>query len=72
MQSDPQVSSVLSRPDMHGLLGYYLMDAASVLPCLALDVQDGHTVLDLCGAPGGKALALLQSQSISKCTALII
>ncbi|XP_047444464.1 5-methylcytosine rRNA methyltransferase NSUN4 [Mugil cephalus] len=53
-----------ARPDIHGLLGYYLMDAASVLPCLALDVQDGHTVLDLCGAPGGKALTLLQTQSI--------
>ncbi|XP_044076243.1 5-methylcytosine rRNA methyltransferase NSUN4 [Siniperca chuatsi] len=54
-----------ARPDMCGLLGYYLMDAASVLPCLALDVQEGHNVLDLCAAPGGKTLALLQTQSIS-------
>ncbi|XP_034743463.1 5-methylcytosine rRNA methyltransferase NSUN4 [Etheostoma cragini] len=53
-----------ARPDMCGLLGYYLMDAASVLPCLALDVQEGHNVLDLCAAPGGKTLALLQSQAI--------
>ncbi|XP_026170114.1 5-cytosine rRNA methyltransferase NSUN4 [Mastacembelus armatus] len=53
-----------ARPDMHGLLGYYLMDAASVLPCLALDVQEGHSVLDLCAAPGGKTLALLQTQAI--------
>ncbi|XP_045907581.1 5-methylcytosine rRNA methyltransferase NSUN4 [Micropterus dolomieu] len=53
-----------ARPDMCGLLGYYLMDAASVLPCLALDVQEGHNVLDLCAAPGGKTLALLQTQSI--------
>ncbi|XP_059199746.1 5-methylcytosine rRNA methyltransferase NSUN4 [Centropristis striata] len=53
-----------ARPDTYGLLGYYLMDAASVLPCLALDVQEGHAVLDLCAAPGGKTLALLQSQSI--------
>ncbi|XP_069568690.1 5-methylcytosine rRNA methyltransferase NSUN4 [Brachyistius frenatus] len=53
-----------ARPDMHGLLGYYLMDAASVLPCLALDVQEGHNVLDLCAAPGGKSLALLQTQAI--------
>uniref|UniRef100_A0A4W6FDK5 5-cytosine rRNA methyltransferase NSUN4 n=1 Tax=Lates calcarifer TaxID=8187 RepID=A0A4W6FDK5_LATCA len=53
-----------ARPDMHKLLGYYLMDAASVLPCLALDVQEGHNVLDLCAAPGGKTLTLLQTQSI--------
>ncbi|KAM4604608.1 5-cytosine rRNA methyltransferase NSUN4 [Polymixia lowei] len=53
-----------ARPDSYGLLGYYLMDAASVLPCLALDVQGGHSVLDLCAAPGGKTLALLQTQAI--------
>lgn len=53
-----------ARPDRNGLLGYYLMDAASVLPCLALDVQEGHNVLDLCAAPGGKTLAFLQSNSI--------
>ncbi|GAA6228547.1 5-methylcytosine rRNA methyltransferase NSUN4 [Lates japonicus] len=53
-----------ARPDMHKLLGYYLMDAASVLPCLAMDVQEGHNVLDLCAAPGGKTLTLLQTQSI--------
>ncbi|XP_077373549.1 5-cytosine rRNA methyltransferase NSUN4 isoform X2 [Festucalex cinctus] len=53
-----------ARPDRSGLLGYYLMDAASVLPCLALDVREGHTLLDLCAAPGGKTLALLQTQAI--------
>ncbi|KAM9350067.1 5-cytosine rRNA methyltransferase NSUN4 [Symphorus nematophorus] len=51
-----------ARPDMCGLLGYYLMDAASVLPCLVLNVEEGHNVLDLCAAPGGKTLALLQTQ----------
>ncbi|XP_072219212.1 5-methylcytosine rRNA methyltransferase NSUN4 [Leuresthes tenuis] len=53
-----------ARPDQFGRLGYYLMDAASVLPCLALDVQEGHAVLDLCAAPGGKTRALLQTQMI--------
>ncbi|KAJ0059045.1 hypothetical protein NL108_007278, partial [Boleophthalmus pectinirostris] len=53
-----------SRPDSTGLLGYYLMDAASILPCLALDVQEGHSVLDLCAAPGGKALALMQTYEL--------
>ncbi|KAI2667431.1 ATP-dependent DNA helicase PIF1 [Labeo rohita] len=52
-------------PDSSGILGYYLLDAASVLPVLALDVQPGHTVLDLCAAPGGKTLALLQTHSIN-------
>ncbi|XP_066516727.1 tRNA (cytosine(34)-C(5))-methyltransferase, mitochondrial [Hoplias malabaricus] len=39
---------------------YFLLNAASLLPVLALDVRDGEKVLDLCSAPGGKALALLQ------------
>ncbi|KAM4728136.1 5-cytosine rRNA methyltransferase NSUN4 isoform 2-T2 [Anableps anableps] len=53
-----------ARPDKFSLLSYYLLDAASMLPCLVLDVQESHTVLDLCAAPGGKALALLQTQSV--------
>ncbi|XP_055986869.1 5-methylcytosine rRNA methyltransferase NSUN4 [Sorex fumeus] len=44
-----------------GVMDYYLMDAASLLPVLALDLQPGDTVLDLCAAPGGKTLALLQT-----------
>nr|XP_005993600.1 PREDICTED: 5-methylcytosine rRNA methyltransferase NSUN4 [Latimeria chalumnae] len=55
-----------TRPDGLGILGYYLMDAASVLPVLALNVQPGHTVLDLCAAPGGKTLALLQTECCCK------
>ncbi|NXT81593.1 NSUN4 methyltransferase, partial [Zapornia atra] len=50
-----------ARPDTLGLLDYYLMDAASLLPVLALNVQPGDFVLDLCAAPGGKTLALLQT-----------
>ena len=42
-------------------MDYYLMDAASLLPVLALGLQPGDTVLDLCAAPGGKTLALLQT-----------
>ncbi|NWR86023.1 NSUN3 protein, partial [Furnarius figulus] len=42
------------------LKDYYLLNAASLLPVLALEVQDGEDVLDVCAAPGGKALAVLQ------------
>jgi 16S rRNA C967 or C1407 C5-methylase (RsmB/RsmF family) len=37
------------------------MDAASVIAARALDVQAGEEVLDLCAAPGGKALILLEA-----------
>ncbi|NXD40534.1 NSUN4 methyltransferase, partial [Copsychus sechellarum] len=50
-----------ARPDALGLLDYYLLDAASLLPVLALNVQPDDFVLDLCAAPGGKTLALLQT-----------
>lgn len=42
---------------------YYLLNAASLLPVLALQVKDGEKVLDLCSAPGGKAVAIMQSAS---------
>ncbi|NWI85069.1 NSUN3 protein, partial [Pitta sordida] len=42
---------------------YYLLNAASLLPVLALEVKDGEEVLDLCAAPGGKSVAILQCAS---------
>ena len=44
-----------------GAKDYYPLDGASLLPVLALDVQPGDSVLDLCAAPGGKSLAILQT-----------
>lgn len=32
-----------------------------MLPVLALDLQPGDVVLDMCAAPGGKALTILQT-----------
>lgn len=42
-------------------IGYSITDASSLFPVLALDVRPEETVLDLCSAPGVKALALLQT-----------
>jgi len=44
-----------------GTSNYFLMDAASLLPVLALNLEPKDTVLDLCAAPGGKSLAILQT-----------
>ncbi|XP_067298807.1 tRNA (cytosine(34)-C(5))-methyltransferase, mitochondrial [Pseudorasbora parva] len=40
---------------------YYLLNAASLFPVLTLNVKEGEHVLDLCAAPGGKSLAILQT-----------
>jgi 16S rRNA C967 or C1407 C5-methylase (RsmB/RsmF family) len=39
----------------------YVMDSASILAAEALGVRPGDRVLDLCAAPGGKTLLLLES-----------
>lgn len=46
--------------DSTGVCSYYLMDAASVLAVEALGVRKGDKVLDLCAAPAGKSVAILQ------------
>lgn len=38
----------------------YPMNASSLIPVLALDVQPADMVLDACAAPGGKALAIVE------------
>lgn len=45
------------RPELTdaGYMNYYLMDAASILPVEALDINPGEKVVDLCAAPGGKS-----------------
>lgn len=37
---------------------FHVQDLSSQLCCLAANVQPGNTVLDLCAAPGGKAVSL--------------
>ncbi|OQV16238.1 5-methylcytosine rRNA methyltransferase NSUN4 [Hypsibius exemplaris] len=47
--------------DLSGFGDYYLMDGASLLPVLALGLKLGDRVLDMCAAPGGKSVAMLQT-----------
>ncbi|KAH8263501.1 hypothetical protein KR044_010006 [Drosophila immigrans] len=49
------------RQCLTGVLSHFLMDGASVLPPLFLQVQPGERVLDACAAPGGKSLLMLQT-----------
>jgi 5-methylcytosine rRNA methyltransferase NSUN4 len=51
--------------DENGLLRYYVMDPASYWAALALEVQDGDQVLDMCAAPGGKSLVLAEALKTS-------
>ncbi|KAI9292463.1 S-adenosyl-L-methionine-dependent methyltransferase [Neoconidiobolus thromboides FSU 785] len=43
-----------------GLLSHYCLDAASLLPIIALDLKPSDNVLDLCSAPGGKGMLIGQ------------
>ena len=43
------------------LLDIYIMDPASVMVARALHVQGGDRVLDMCAAPGGKSLILIEA-----------
>ncbi|KAG1108424.1 hypothetical protein G6F42_015992 [Rhizopus arrhizus] len=46
--------------DSANVTDYYILDAASVLATEALDIQPDEQVLDICAAPGGKTLSVLQ------------
>lgn len=48
------------------MINYYLLDAGSLLAVEVLDVQPTDCVLDICAAPGGKSLAILQRLDLAK------
>lgn len=52
------VQDVFPQPEKteEGYANYYLMDAASILPIEALNINPGERIVDLCAAPGGKSL----------------
>lgn len=43
------------------LLNVYVMDPASVIVARALEVQEGDRLLDMCAAPGGKTLIMIEA-----------
>lgn len=40
---------------------YFVLDGASILPVLSLNLKQGDRMLDMCAAPGGKLLMAMQS-----------
>lgn len=46
---------------MTGVFSHYLLDGASLLPVIALNIKPGDKVLDACAAPGGKSLIISQT-----------
>uniref|UniRef100_A0A5K3EKI9 NOL1/NOP2/Sun domain family member 4 n=2 Tax=Mesocestoides corti TaxID=53468 RepID=A0A5K3EKI9_MESCO len=57
--------SALQRPKFSAqCFDFYPLDLGSVLAVLALDIQPGTRMLDLCSAPGGKAVAALQTLNL--------
>jgi 16S rRNA C967 or C1407 C5-methylase (RsmB/RsmF family) len=52
---------LLEARGLDGLRRYYAMDAASVVAARALGVVRGERVMDMCAAPGGKALLLAEA-----------
>lgn len=57
----PAGESLMPERNADELLDAYILDPASVMVARALEVQSGDTVLDMCAAPGGKSLILIEA-----------
>ncbi|KAM3718855.1 5-methylcytosine rRNA methyltransferase nsun-4 [Dirofilaria immitis] len=54
--------------DEVGTPGWWLLDGGSVAPVLALGLTEESNILDMCAAPGGKSLLIVQSNLMAKLT----
>lgn len=57
----PEGGTVQTQRNPDELLDIYVMDPASVMVARALEAQDGDRLLDMCAAPGGKSLVLIEA-----------
>lgn len=57
----PSETSLQPQRNEDELLDVYIMDPASVMVARALEAQDGDRLLDMCAAPGGKSLVLIEA-----------
>lgn len=55
-----QKDRAASETILHWTGKYYIQDPVTILPVLALELNAGETVLDMCAAPGGKTLAMAE------------
>ncbi|VDM10240.1 unnamed protein product [Wuchereria bancrofti] len=54
--------------DEIGTPGWWLLDGGSLAPVLALGLTEESNVLDMCAAPGGKSLLIVQTGLMTKLT----
>ncbi|KAI6211590.1 Utp13 specific WD40 associated domain protein [Aphelenchoides besseyi] len=52
--------------DENGISSWWLLDGSSVVPVLALDIQEDDVVLDMCAAPGGKRCLVCNDNKLSR------
>ncbi|KAJ1613499.1 putative RNA methylase [Cryptosporidium canis] len=60
LKSQPHLTnlhSLIVSQDEFGVISR--QEIVSMLPCISLDVQPGHSVLDMCSAPGSKSTQIL-------------